>query len=137
MSVPIASHGFALVGQAEGRPPVKRSFYAEHDYAFGQLMLTLWTTIGLTQAGLADLLETETVTAANSARALQQIVDGVAAGRYRVSIDRVFHFNELSRHTALWRRTEQRVSSWWSFLFQKGDPEPLQSIHPNAENAGT
>ena len=26
---------------------------------------------------------------------LQQIVDGVAAGRYRVSVDRVFHFNEI------------------------------------------
>jgi NADPH2:quinone reductase len=38
---------------------------------------------------------TETVTAANSAQALQQIVDGVAAGRYRVNIDRVFHFNEI------------------------------------------
>src|SRR5438270_7684201 len=37
----------------------------------------------------------ETVTAANSATALQQIVDGVAAGRYRVSIDRVFHFHEI------------------------------------------
>ncbi len=38
---------------------------------------------------------TETVTAANSAQALQQIVDGVAAGRYRVSIDKVFHFNDI------------------------------------------
>ena len=38
---------------------------------------------------------TETVTAANSTQALQQIVDGVAAGRYRVSVDRVFHFNEI------------------------------------------
>jgi NADPH:quinone reductase-like Zn-dependent oxidoreductase len=38
---------------------------------------------------------TETVTAANSTKALQQIVDGVAMGRYRVSIDRVFHFNEI------------------------------------------
>jgi NADPH:quinone reductase len=38
---------------------------------------------------------TETVTAANSTRALQQIVDGVAAGRYRVSIDQVFHFHEI------------------------------------------
>ncbi len=39
--------------------------------------------------------QTETVTAANSAQALQQIVDGVAAGRYRVNIDKVFHFNEI------------------------------------------
>jgi transcriptional regulator with XRE-family HTH domain len=35
---------------------VKRYSYSERDYAFGQLMLTLRTSIGLTQAGLADLL---------------------------------------------------------------------------------
>src|SRR5437868_13752695 len=35
---------------------MKRSSYGERDYAFGQLILTLRTTIGLTQAGLGDLL---------------------------------------------------------------------------------
>ncbi len=35
---------------------MKRFSYRERDYAFGQLMLTLRTTIGLTQAGLADRL---------------------------------------------------------------------------------
>src|SRR5205814_1751589 len=35
---------------------VKRTLYRERDYTFGQLMLTLRTSIGLTQAGLADLL---------------------------------------------------------------------------------
>ena len=35
---------------------MKRTLYRERDYAFGQLMLTLRTSIGLTQAGLADLL---------------------------------------------------------------------------------
>ncbi|MFL5658470.1 MAG: zinc-binding dehydrogenase [Ktedonobacteraceae bacterium] len=39
--------------------------------------------------------QTETLTAANSTQALQQIVDGVAAGRYRVSVDRVFPFDEI------------------------------------------
>ena len=33
-----------------------RHSYRERDYAFGQAMLTLRTSIGLTQAGLADLL---------------------------------------------------------------------------------
>ncbi len=33
-----------------------RHSYREHDYAFGQAMLKLRTSIGLTQAGLADLL---------------------------------------------------------------------------------
>jgi len=35
---------------------VKRYPYSERDYTFGQLMLTLRTTIGLTQAGLAERL---------------------------------------------------------------------------------
>jgi transcriptional regulator with XRE-family HTH domain len=35
---------------------VKRYSYGERDYAFGQLILTLRTTIGLTQAGLAEPL---------------------------------------------------------------------------------
>src|SRR5260370_9102315 len=56
----MASHFISLhiapVGHAERRPPVKRSSYGERDYAFGQMMLTLRTHIGLTQAGLAELL---------------------------------------------------------------------------------
>src|SRR6266581_2749312 len=43
-------------GSREGRPPVKKSLYGERDYAFGQLVLTLRTTIGLTQAGLGERL---------------------------------------------------------------------------------
>ena len=35
---------------------MKRSRYGEPDYAFGQLMLTLRTHMGLTQASLAKLL---------------------------------------------------------------------------------
>ncbi len=35
---------------------MSRSFYQERDYTFGQTMLTLRTSIGLTQAGLAELL---------------------------------------------------------------------------------
>jgi WD40 repeat protein/transcriptional regulator with XRE-family HTH domain len=35
---------------------MKRFSYRERDYAFGQAMLTLRTTIGLTQAGLAEFL---------------------------------------------------------------------------------
>ncbi len=33
-----------------------RHFYHEHDYTFGQAMLKLRKRLGLTQAGLADLL---------------------------------------------------------------------------------
>ena len=35
---------------------MQRFSYRERDYAFGQAMLSLRTSIGLTQAGLADLL---------------------------------------------------------------------------------
>ncbi len=38
---------------------------------------------------------TETVTAANSTAALQKILDGVAAGQYKVNIDRVFRLNKI------------------------------------------
>src|SRR5260370_16551649 len=55
-SLLIAAHCFALESHAERRPPVKRYSYGERDYAFGQAMLTLRTSFGLTQGGLADLL---------------------------------------------------------------------------------
>src|SRR3989475_5492575 len=54
------SHRFTGVhtrGRGEkGDLPMKRSRYGEPDYAFGQLMLTLRTHMGLTQASLAKLL---------------------------------------------------------------------------------
>ena len=56
VSLPSASQRFAQLGYAERMPPVKRFSYAVRDYAFGQAMLTLRTNLGLTQAGLADLM---------------------------------------------------------------------------------
>src|SRR5438552_3883128 len=35
---------------------MNRSLYGERDYAFGQLLLTLRTTLGLPQAGLPEVL---------------------------------------------------------------------------------
>src|SRR5256885_4750310 len=56
----VISHRFTWVdtrGRGEkGDLPMKRSRYGEPDYAFGQLMLTLRTHMGLTQASLAKLL---------------------------------------------------------------------------------
>src|SRR5437763_904368 len=43
-------------GHAERSARMKRFSYGERDYAFGQAMLTLRTSIGLTQAGLAERL---------------------------------------------------------------------------------
>src|SRR5437016_4646492 len=53
-SLPIP--GFAPVGHAERSARMKRSSYGEADYAFGQAMLSLRTSLGLTQAGLAQRL---------------------------------------------------------------------------------
>src|SRR5436305_10377744 len=52
----ITLHSVARVARAERRRLMKRAWYGEPDSAFGQLMLTLRTRIGLTQAGLAKLL---------------------------------------------------------------------------------
>jgi DNA-binding transcriptional regulator YiaG len=45
-----------MVGHMESKAKMDGSTYGERDYAFGKAMLTLRTNIGLTQAGLADLL---------------------------------------------------------------------------------
>ena len=50
---------------------------------------TLRKSLKLTQ------FTTESVTAANSTEALQQIVDEVAAGHYRLSLDKVFPFEHI------------------------------------------
>jgi transcriptional regulator with XRE-family HTH domain len=46
----------APLGDAERSTLMKRFSYGERDYAFGQTMLSLRTSIGLTQARLAELL---------------------------------------------------------------------------------
>ena len=45
-----------LAGQTERSALMRRSTYGERDYAFGELILTLRSAIGLTQAGLSDQL---------------------------------------------------------------------------------
>ena len=57
-----------------------------HDF---EPMAAIPATVKLTQ------FSTESVTAANSTEALQQLVDGVAAGRYRLSLDKVFPFEHI------------------------------------------
>src|SRR5256712_11233067 len=56
MALLVASQWCAPGGQAKGRSPMKTSSYRERDYAFGQMMLTLRTHLGLTQAGLGERL---------------------------------------------------------------------------------
>src|SRR5437667_11908643 len=122
-------------GHAEWRPLVKRYSYREHDYAFAQLMLTLRTSIGLTQAGLADRLgvsrravaEWEAGSTYPKAERLKQLVElGVqlqvfAAGR------------EAEEIRALWRAAHQKLlldEDWLHALLAPPAPVPL---FPQAE----
>src|SRR2546430_9599427 len=48
--------GCRRVTRKERSTPMTRHSYRERDYAFGQVMFKLRTSIGLTQAGLAERL---------------------------------------------------------------------------------
>ena len=76
----IAAHGIVCFTGMLGNA------WVLHDF---EPMAAIPSTVKLTQ------FSSESVTAANSSEALQQIVDGVAAGRYRLSLDRVFPFDKI------------------------------------------
>src|SRR6266436_2273185 len=133
MTLPIASFWCAPVGHAKGRSPVKRSSYRERDYAFGQLMLTLRTSIGLTQAGLGDLLgvsrravaQWEAGSSYPTAERLKQLItlgvqqQAFPAGRQEEEI------------RALWRAAHQKVlldEAWLAALL--GRPRPALTLLP-------
>src|SRR6266702_2221646 len=122
-------------GHAEWRPLVKRYSYSERDYAFGQLMLTLRTTIGLTQAGLADRLgvsrravaEWEAGSSYPKAERLRQLIElGVQLQVFPAG-------REAEEIRALWRAAHQKVlldEAWLHDLV--APPVPLQ-LFPQAE----
>src|SRR2546421_5448603 len=112
------------------RSLVKRYSYHERDYAFGQLMLTLRTTIGLTQAGLAELLHVHRRTVAGweagssypKADHLKQLItlgmqqQAFAAGREEEEI------------RSLWKTAHQKVlldEAWLRDLLAPPAPIPL------------
>src|SRR2546425_3989609 len=115
------------MSHAERRPPVKRYSYGEHDYAFGQMMLTLRTHIGQTQAGLADLLgvsrravaEWEAGSSYPKAEHLKQlIVLGVLQQAFPAG-------REAEEIRALWHAAHQKLlfdESWLAVLL--GRPYP-------------
>src|SRR6266487_4125048 len=130
-----ASHCFAPVGHAGWRSLVKRYSYRERDYAFGQLMLTLRTSIGLTQAGLADRLgvsrravaEWEAGSTYPKAERLKQLIElGVQLQVFPAG-------REAEEIRALWRAAHQKVlldEAWLHDLV--APPVPLQ-LFPQAE----
>ncbi len=113
---------------------MKSSSYGERDYTFGQMMLTLRTNIGLTQAGLAERLgvsrravaEWEAGSAYPKAERLKQLItlgmqqQVFAAGREEEEI------------RALWKAAHQKVlldEAWLRDLL--APPAPVQ-LSPRA-----
>jgi transcriptional regulator with XRE-family HTH domain len=112
---------------------VKRTLYGERDYAFGQLMLTLRTTIGLTQAGLAERLgvsrravaEWEAGSSYPKAERLKQLIElGVQLQVFPAG-------REAEEIRALWKAAHQKVlldELWLHGLLSNQGP-PLSLVH--------
>src|SRR5947207_15732109 len=92
------------------RPLVKRYSYGERDYAFGQLMLTLRMRLGLTQAGLAEVLHVH-----------RRAVAGWEAGS---SYPKADHLKELitlavQQQAFAAGREEEEIRALWKAAHQK------------------
>src|SRR5438034_11725531 len=92
------------------RPLVKRYSYGERDYAFGQLMLTLRMRLGLTQAGLAEVLHVH-----------RRAVAGWEAGS---SYPKAEHLKELitlavQQQAFAVGREEEEIRALWKAAHQK------------------
>src|SRR5439155_24172257 len=126
----------AAPGHAEGRALVKSYSYRERDYAFGQLMLTLRTTLGLTQAGLAEVLgisrravaEWEAGSSYPKAEHLKQLITlGVQQHAFPAG-------REAEEIRALWRAARQKVlldELWLHGLL--GAPRPRLAPGPRVD----
>src|SRR6266516_2170262 len=130
----VTSHPFTACRCAGSREMrrllVKRYPYSERDYTFGQMMLTLRTTIGLTQAGLGERLgvsrravaEWEAGLSYPKAERLKQLItlgvqqQGFPAGR------------EAEEIRTLWRAAHQKVlldDAWLAGLLAPPVTVPL------------
>ena len=89
---------------------MKRHVYRERDYGFGQLVLTLRTTLGLTQAGLAEPLGV-------SRRAVAEW----EAGESYPKAERLKAFIELCVHASALPpgREEEAIRALWKVARQK------------------
>jgi transcriptional regulator with XRE-family HTH domain len=109
---------------------VNRSSYGERDYAFGQMMLTLRASIGLTQAGLAERLGV-------SRRAVAQWEGGLAYPK-AAHLKRLLSLgiqqqafaagHEAEEIRALWKAAHQKVlldELWLAELLSQQRPPPL------------
>ncbi|MFL5666931.1 MAG: tetratricopeptide repeat protein [Ktedonobacteraceae bacterium] len=106
---------------------MNRSLYGKRDYAFGQLILTLRTHIGLTQAGLADVLEISRRAVAQweagssypKAHYLRQVITlGMRASAFAAG-------REEEEIRALWKAAHQKVlldEAWLQELLKRPAP---------------
>jgi len=104
--------------------------YGEHDYAFGQMMLTLRTTIGLTQAGLAErlgvsrraVLEWEAGSSYPKVERLTLLIElGVQQQAFPTG-------REAEEIHVLWKAAHQKVlldEAWLQDLLASARPIPL------------
>ena len=109
---------------------MKRYSYRERDYAFGQMIVTLRTTIGLTQAGLAERLgasrravaEWEGGSSYPKVERLKQLIElGVQQQAFPAG-------REEEQIRALWRAARQKVlldEAWLNGLLAPPAPIPL------------
>jgi len=112
---------------------MKRFSYSERDYAFGQIMLTLRTNIGLTQAGLGERLRVSRRAVARweagssypTAERLKQLITlGVQQQAFPAG-------REEEEIRALWRAAHQKVlldEAWLAALL--GGPRPALTLLP-------
>src|SRR5438105_2298646 len=123
------------VGSREMRRSLVKSYsYKERDYAFGQLMLTLRMRLGLTQAGLAEVLHVQ-----------RRAVAGWEAGSSYPKADHLKELITLAVHQqafaagreeeeirALWKAAHQKVlldEAWLCDLLALPAPVPLSPPH--------
>src|SRR6266852_5424294 len=112
---------------------MNRSLYGERDYAFGQRILTLRTALGLTQAGLAELLHVsrrawthwEGGLSYPKAQHLQQLIAlAVRASAFPAG-------REAEEIRALWNAAHQKLlfdEAWLAALL--GPPRPALTLLP-------
>src|SRR6476620_8710323 len=132
----ITSHHFihlAPLSHAERTSLVTKYAYRERDYAFAQLVLTLRTNIGLTQAGLAERLgvsrravsDWEGGVSYPKPERLQQLITlGVQQQAFPAG-------REAEEIRALWKAAHQKVlldGSWLAALL--GRPRPALTLLP-------
>src|SRR5207245_11193667 len=134
-----AFHLFCVMeGQTERSALMRRSSYGERDYAFGELILTLRSAIGVTKAGLSDQLgiskravgEWEAGSSYPKARHLKALI----ALAVKEQVFPVGHEEEEIR--ALWKAAHQKVlldETWLSVLLSQ---PPSASAQVSLEQSG-